>query len=100
MNLPQLFQEAAEAIVDNTDWLVITPLRILMITLFALVVRWLAHRAIRRLVRSPLGAAPVLLRPLKERTPRLAEAAGLLTERRRQRAETIGSVLRNVASIT
>ena len=99
MNLPQLFQKAAEMIVDNTNWLVITPLRILMIIVIALVVRWLAHRAIRRLVRSPLGAAPALLRPLRERRPRLAEAAGLLSERRRQRAETIASVLRNVASI-
>ncbi|MQA27665.1 MAG: mechanosensitive ion channel [Micromonosporaceae bacterium] len=100
VNLPHLLHVAA-ALIDRTSWLVVAPLRILLIVVLALTARWLTHRAIRRLTRSTAqGTAPTLLRPLKERSPSLLrEAAGLLTERRRQRAETIGSVLRNVSSI-
>lgn len=93
------FLPSSRLVLNVTDWLVITPLRILLIVVLALVARWLAHRAIRRLVRGT-SRAPTVLRPLKERAPTvLTEATGLLSERRRQRAETIGSLLRNVASI-
>jgi len=78
-----------------------TPARIALIVLLAVVLRMLLHRAIRRLVSSAAeGTVPVVLRPLHDRTKgRLLEASPLLSERRRQRSETIGSVLRSVASI-
>ncbi|MGH3713875.1 MAG: mechanosensitive ion channel family protein [Micromonosporaceae bacterium] len=99
VNLPD-FLPSEKLVVNVTGWLVITPLRILLIVVLALVLRWLAHRAIRRLVRGTSGGTPMVLRPLREHAPAMfAEATGLLSERRRQRAETIGSVLRNVASI-
>ncbi len=63
--------------------------------------RWLIHRAISRLTEGPSGDGkiPAILRPLRERAPEsLREAAGLMSERRRQRARTIGSVLRSLAS--
>lgn len=87
---------------ESSTWIIIKPLRILLILIVALLVRWIAHRMIRRLTRfNENGEVPVLLRPLRERVPTaLQEATGLLSERRRQRAETIGSVLRNVVSIT
>ncbi len=78
-----------------------TPARIALIVLLALVLRMLLNRAIRRLVTSAAeGSVPVVLRPLHDRAKgRLLEATPLLSERRRQRADTIGSVLRSVVSI-
>lgn len=86
---------------DNRDAIVVTPIRIVVIIVMALVIRWLVHRAITRLVRSTTDAdVPVVLRPLKERLGAAAlENAGLISERRRQRAGTVGSLLRSVASM-
>jgi small-conductance mechanosensitive channel len=88
-------------VADNREAIIVRPIRILVIILLALAVRWLLFRAVNRLVRSTADSdVPVVLRPLKERlgatTP---EAAGLVSERRRQRAETVGSLLRSVTSL-
>jgi small conductance mechanosensitive channel len=85
---------------ESSDWLIAKPLTIIGIILLALFARWLSHRVITRATRSGGGQVPVLLRPLKERAPDglVAATQALLSERRRQRAETIGSVLRNVVS--
>ncbi|MEV4642877.1 mechanosensitive ion channel family protein [Actinoplanes sp. NPDC049548] len=92
---------------DNThnEWLanssylfIVKPVRILAIILVALLVRWLLHRAIRRLTTSTSRAEmPALLKPLRERAAKQPEAAEnqFIPERRRQRAEAIGSVLRS-----
>jgi small conductance mechanosensitive channel len=74
-----------------------TPARIALIVVLAMVLRMLANRGIRRLVTGAAeGSVPVVLRPLHDRTKgRLLEASPLSSERRRQRAETIGSVLRS-----
>jgi small conductance mechanosensitive channel len=72
---------------------------IVMIVLIALVLRWLINRAITKLTRGKPGGAPAILKPLKERAPSaFLEAAALLSERRTQRAQTIGSVLRSITS--
>ena len=69
------------------------PLRIIGIILVALLIRWLLHRMIRRLTTTTSRASmPALLRPLKEKTA-AAEEGQFIPERRRQRAEAIGSVL-------
>jgi moderate conductance mechanosensitive channel len=87
-------------IADNREAIVVRPLRILAVILMALVVRWLVHRAIDRLVRSTVDSdVPVVLRPLKERLGPTADNTILMSERRRQRAETVGSLLRSVASL-
>jgi moderate conductance mechanosensitive channel len=88
-------------VADNREDIIVRPIRILVIILLALAVRWLLFRAVNRLVRSTADSdVPVVLRPLKERlgatTP---ESAGLVSERRRQRAETVGSLLRSVTSL-
>ena len=68
-------------------------------------VRWsgaLLHRTINRLVAHHRArrAVPPLLRPLRERMPTAAvDPAAFVPERRRQRAEAIGSVLRSFASV-
>jgi small-conductance mechanosensitive channel len=81
----------------NSSYIVIVkPLRILGIILIAMLARWLLHRAIRRLTTTTSRAAmPALLKPLKEKSARTAEDGQFIPERRRQRAEAIGSVLRS-----
>jgi small-conductance mechanosensitive channel len=76
--------------------------RVLVVLALALVLRAALHRVVRRLVRTAAqGSMPVLLRPLKERARgTVFEPTALLSERRRQRAEALGSVLRSIASST
>ncbi|MEU4217813.1 mechanosensitive ion channel family protein [Actinoplanes sp. NPDC026623] len=75
--------------------LILKPMRIILIILIAILVRWLLRRAIQRLTASTSRAAmPALLKPLRERTDKNEAAANtFIPERRRQRAEAIGSVL-------
>jgi small-conductance mechanosensitive channel len=85
----------------NSSYLIILkPLRILAIVLVAILIRWLLHRAIRRLTSTTSRAAmPALLKPLREKSKQ-AEAGQFIPERRRQRAEAIGSVLRSFVTAT
>jgi small conductance mechanosensitive channel len=84
---------------ENARVLVATPTRILLVVLVAVIARALAHRAIRRLTdRTATGAMPTILRPLRNRVAQ-NDPDGQITERRTQRAEAIGSVLRSFASI-
>ncbi|WP_243789541.1 mechanosensitive ion channel family protein [Saccharopolyspora gloriosae] len=80
-----------------SDLLIAKPLNILLIVLTAFLARYFVHRTITRLTRGNGGKTPKLLTPLKERRN---EAAGmaLLSERRVQRARTIGSVLKSLTS--
>lgn len=94
-------------IFDKTDnqWLansgyvfLVKPFRILLIVLVAVLIRWALNRAISRLTQTTSRAAmPALLKPLRERPDKQADAteAQFIPERRRQRAEAIGSVLRS-----
>ncbi|HEY1973051.1 MAG TPA: mechanosensitive ion channel domain-containing protein, partial [Pseudonocardia sp.] len=88
-----LLARSADVVVDRG-------LDILLIVLLAVVLRTLLHRTINRLV---LGASSRgwLSNALRTRAPSgLREiAAPLLSERRVQRAGTIGSVLRSVVSV-
>jgi moderate conductance mechanosensitive channel len=79
------------------DTLAAGALRVLLIVVLAVVVRSVLHRLVSRAVRGAVdGRTPVVLRPLRERIG--VEPGALLTERRRQRAETVGSVLRSTVS--
>jgi moderate conductance mechanosensitive channel len=83
---------------ENARVLVATPARILLIVVLAAVVRATVHRAVRRLTdRTASGAVPTILRPLRNRVAQ-TDAGEQITERRTQRAEAIGSVLRSFAS--
>ncbi|WP_018252096.1 mechanosensitive ion channel family protein [Salinispora mooreana] len=85
---------------EGSYWILIKPLRIALILVLALVARWLISRTIKRLVRSTSSAGmPMMLRPLRERIPTTAAEPGeFVPERRRQRAEAIGSVLRSLST--
>ena len=72
--------------------------RLLLIVVVAVVVRALLNRLVARVVRSAVeGSVPVALRPLADRA-RALDGTALLPERRRQRTETLGSVLRSIVS--
>ncbi|WP_027660441.1 mechanosensitive ion channel family protein [Salinispora fenicalii] len=85
---------------EGSYWILIKPLRIALILVLALVARWLISRTIKRLVRSTSSAGmPTMLRPLRERIPTATTEPGeFVPERRRQRAEAIGSVLRSLST--
>ncbi|MEO6703411.1 MAG: mechanosensitive ion channel domain-containing protein [Jatrophihabitantaceae bacterium] len=86
---------------DHAGILIMKPAQIVAIVIIALLLRAVAHRAINRLITSSVrGSVPRILSPLTERAQQSAfwESSGLVTERRRQRAETIGSVLRSATS--
>ena len=83
---------------DAGHWLVTSGLRILLIVVLAVVLRWLLVRAVNRMVRRTV-AANVSDRIVENRATRvLASATGALSERRRQRTETLGSVLRSLVT--
>jgi small conductance mechanosensitive channel len=79
----------------SAGWLVAKPLNIVAVIVVAAVVRFLLHRLIRRLTTNK-GKVPTILRPLRERAPQTL--ASIVSERRSQRAKTIGSVLRSITS--
>jgi moderate conductance mechanosensitive channel len=83
---------------NSAGWLVAKPLTILLIIVLAVIVRTIARRLIDRMTRTNGGRkVPALLRPLRERAP---QALGtLLSERRAQRAKTIGSVFKSITSV-
>jgi small conductance mechanosensitive channel len=101
---------------DTGYFAVITPVRIALIIGAALVLRALIHRTVRRVVgrvtNRPESPRWSLLHPLRRRLPPRVAAeldesfgqpgdwASVRSERRRQRAEALGSVLRSVSSVT
>ncbi|MBK1786367.1 mechanosensitive ion channel family protein [Prauserella cavernicola] len=94
-----------EWLAGSANWLVAKPLHILLILVVAVLARYAIRKVIDRLTRAPVdeaensdnGKLPALLRPLRERAP---EVLGpLVIERRRQRAKTIGSVLKSLTSV-
>ena len=73
----------------SSYYVLIKPLRILLIIVIALILRWLIQRTIRKLVaRTTQGESPTSLKPI-----RLRIADATFRERRQQRGEAIGSVL-------
>lgn len=86
-------------VASSSEWLLVKPFRILLILIVALVVRWVLHRIIKRVTQARNSSStPTLLRPFKEKVDAQLRESGVLSERRRQRAATLGSVLRNLAS--
>jgi moderate conductance mechanosensitive channel len=77
---------------------VVLPLRIAAIIVVALLLRVVINRAIKRLIRVSELSTPAMLRPLRDRAKPMLENTSLVSERRRQRTQTIGSVLRSVTS--
>jgi small conductance mechanosensitive channel len=86
---------------ESSYWVVVKPIKIVLIVIIAIVLRWIVHRSIGRLVNSTAkGGVPAILKPLRERLPDgVLEASTVFPERRSQRAAAIGSVLRSAATL-
>lgn len=88
----------------NSLWLIENPIRIVIYIAAGLIGRWTLHRVIDRATRRPPPGAdgrreqPALLKHLRDRTPKSLRDPKAI-ERRQQRAETIGSVLKSTVSI-
>jgi small conductance mechanosensitive channel len=85
---------------DTGYYVVLKPVRILLIIVAAVVLRSVTHRMIRRLTSQAAEQRLGLLNPLRERMLGPLQEAATVGERRKQRAAALGSVLRSVASIT
>jgi small-conductance mechanosensitive channel len=87
----------------NRHWLIEVPVRVVVYTAVALLLRYAAHRMIDRASGqgrkgdAPPQGKPTLLGNLRGRMPAAADPK--TAERRLQRAQTIGSVLKSTVSI-
>jgi moderate conductance mechanosensitive channel len=79
------------------DWLIAKPLQILVLVLVAWAARWLLHRMIDRLVKRAAAGLPTPMLRRGRSEKRVAAPVG--AGRRVQRAETMGSLLKSIASI-
>jgi len=86
---------------SSADLIVSRGLAIVLIVLLAVVARALLHRTIDRLVRGAARGPSRVPAVLRRRAPAGLRqiAAPLLSERRVQRANTVGSVLRSITSV-
>ena len=78
-------------------WLVTRPLSILLLFLLAVALRWFLHRVINRLVQRAAEGLPTAV--LRRRQDQPDQPVSILVGRRVQRAETMGSLLKSVATI-
>jgi small-conductance mechanosensitive channel len=88
-----------EWLAASAGWLVAKPIKIILILLVAFLIRLVLRKIIDRVTEIPRNNGrrlPALLRPLRERAPDLL--GPMVLERRRQRAKTIGSVLKSLTS--
>ncbi|MBO0874305.1 MAG: mechanosensitive ion channel family protein [Pseudonocardia sp.] len=89
----------SELLARSADLVVDRALAIALIVVLAVLVRGLLHRAITRLTRGALNGRGLMPGAIRRRAPAgLREAAAARSERRVQRANTIGSVLRSITS--
>ena len=82
----------------NLPWYVATPGAIVLIIVVGLVFRWLVKRGIDRIVRrASAGTVPGIIAGTKAGAV-LADLRPGAGERRQQRAQTMGSILKSIAS--
>jgi moderate conductance mechanosensitive channel len=86
---------------DGGFYLLLKPLRIILIVVVAMVARSMLNHTINKVVqRTSEGKVPTMLRPLREKMPNAVMGTNtMFPERRRQRAEAIGSVLKSMTTL-
>ncbi|MFD0594165.1 mechanosensitive ion channel family protein [Catellatospora coxensis] len=92
----------SEWLADGGYYLLLKPIRIIVIILVAVIARALLNHTINKIVaRTTQGKVPTMLRPIREKVPVsvLNSGSSMFPERRRQRAEAIGSVLRSMVTV-
>ena len=88
----------ADVLARNSDAFASAAIHIVLIVVIALVVRFLLYRAINRLTRLSIrDDASTALRPFQAGA-RLALGGGLTTDRRAQRTQAVGSLLKSITS--
>ncbi|MFC0622533.1 mechanosensitive ion channel family protein [Kribbella deserti] len=100
LEFPTLWRVGNDGKLELTDQVVVLPAKIVGLFLGFVVIRWLLHRAIRKLARSTgngNGHVAGLLAKSK-RGSQFVETT-LLNERRAQRAETVASLLCSAITI-
>jgi moderate conductance mechanosensitive channel len=81
-----------------SDWLIARPLHIAGLIVLAFVLRWVLHKLIDRLTRRAAeGSVPGIIQRGKARQSILA-GSPLASERRQQRAATMGSLLKSITT--
>jgi small-conductance mechanosensitive channel len=83
---------------DVRHWLVHSGVPILVILLAATLIRWVVNRLISRVIRKSIESRLAERLESNRATRVLASATGALHERRRQRTETLGTVLRSLVT--
>jgi small-conductance mechanosensitive channel len=83
---------------DVRHWLVHSGLPILVILVAATLIRWVVNRLISRVIRKSIESRLAERLEGNRATRVLASATGALHERRRQRTETLGTVLRSLVT--
>ncbi|GAA2377122.1 mechanosensitive ion channel protein MscS [Catellatospora methionotrophica] len=84
---------------DGGYYLLIKPIRIIVIIVVALIARSLLNHTINKIVaRTAQGKVPTMLRPIRVPVAVL-NSGSMFPERRRQRAEAIGSVLKSMVTV-
>ena len=81
---------------EAITWLITKPLALVLLVVVGMVLRWFLHRVIDRLVQQAVEGLPT---PVLRRRRDDEEPPALTIGRRVQRAETMGSLLKSVASI-
>jgi small conductance mechanosensitive channel len=92
-------EEMLISLLQWTDDVVVVPARILGLVIGFLILRWVLHRVINRIIRRTIaGNVPGVLAKSRRATA-FVENNLASAERRRQRAETVASLLRSTTTI-
>jgi moderate conductance mechanosensitive channel len=80
-----------------SDWLIAKPLNILVLLVFAGLLRWVIHRLIDRVMkRAGQGAVPGIIN--RNRSRQVVDRSSVAAERRQQRTATMGSLLKSITT--
>lgn len=89
----------SEWLAKASNWMIAKPLSILLLIVIGIVVRWLLCRVITKVTRrAATGSMPSLM--TRGKVPQMfIEQNAAAMERRKQRAETMGSLLKSIVSV-
>jgi moderate conductance mechanosensitive channel len=87
-----------EWLAGSANLLIAKPAHIVGLLLLAVVIRWIAHRLIERLARKAAeGGVPGVIQRGKSK-PAAIDSARIASERRRQRSNTMASLLKSIVT--
>jgi len=89
----------SEWLAKASNWLIAKPFSILLLIAIAIVVRWILHRLITKLTRrAATGSMPSVI--ARGKVPQMfMEQNAAALERRQQRAETMGGLLKSIVTV-